>query len=381
MTLTRWDIAVVGGGVVGLAAVRALRVAGFEAGVIEQGAPPLARADDARVYAIAGGQAPLFPAAVWRDPALQPFETMRVWHHDPAQSLRFDRDLVRAEQLGWIAPESVLRAALWSEIPAMACLPHAGIAEVTPHEDGVSLMLESDQVIRAGLVLACDGAASPLRERAGVAVHQWRYAQQAVVAAVRTEQAHQRTCWQRFADGEVIALLPLADGRCSLVWSTPAADELAALPDDAFCDRLSEATQWVLGKVSSVGPRQRFPLVGAQADRYVAGRLVLLGDAAHSVHPLAGQGVNLGLRDVATLVEVLSSARDRGIDWTAPRVLARYQRARRAESAEMIAITDGLARGFSGKLPLLSDMLEAGMRWVDQAATLKAALIRRAMGL
>lgn len=380
MSLHRWEIAVVGGGVVGLATAVALRQAGFDAGVLERGRPPQELADDPRVYAVSPASASLFPVEWAAAAGIQAYRHMRVWHTGPETALQFDAGLVRQPVLGWIAPESVLRAQLWRQLPAERRLSEAAVETLTVHEDGVSLQLETGGVVRARLIVACDGGGSPLRAQMGIPVHEWAYAAEGLVVTLEAARGHGETAWQRFLPDSVLALLPLPDSRVSLVWSTPQASALQALPEDAFSDAVTEASQGVLGRLSTVGPRHRFPLAGMHAERYVEGRLVLAGDAAHRVHPLAGQGVNLGIADGLTLAGVLAEARDQGRDWASARVLARYQRSRRAANAELLALTDALSRGFSSAVPGLSALFGAGLGWVDRVAPLKAALARRAVG-
>jgi 2-polyprenylphenol 6-hydroxylase len=381
VTLRRWDIAVVGGGVVGLATARLLREAGFDAGVLEQGGEPVMQADDPRLYAIAPSSARALPEAFAEAPERQPYQHMRVWRGQPEQALHFDADLLRIEALGWIVPESRLRADLWQALPPDRRLSGVRLDTRTDHDDGVSLLLSDDSVVRCALVVACDGAGSPLRAAAGIPVHRWRYVQGGLVAPLRTTQPHAETAWQRFCpDGSVVALLPMADGRCSLVWSSPEAEMLQQVPDAQFSARLTDAVQGVLGDITVDGPRQVFPLVAQHAEHYSGHRLVLAGDAAHTVHPLAGQGVNLGIADGAALAAVLAEARQAGRDWWAPRTLARYQRQRQAANRDMIALTDLLSRAFGSDMPTLATVLGAGMGWLNRSPSLKALLMRRAIG-
>lgn len=379
MNVQRHDIAVVGGGVVGLAAVWALRAAGFDAVVIEQGLAPVADADDLRVYAVSPGSAAALPPALRDHGAIQPFDAMQVWHAEAEHALHFSAADAGRDTLGWIAPESVLRAGLWAALPVAARREKTAVTDLTEHADGISLWLSGDRVVRCRLLLACDGAASPLRTWAGIDTHAWSYSARGLVADVAAPTPHQRVCLQRFLPDSVVALLPRANGRYALVWSTPEANALAALDAPTFGARLTEQLQHAAGPLQRVTDCRIFPLRAQHAERYVSGRVVLLGDAAHTVHPLAGQGVNLGLGDVLALVQVLAPVRNAGRDWTAPRVLARYQRARRAANAEMMMLTDLLSRGFAPNVPGLSDVLDQGMRWVNQITPVKSALIRRAL--
>lgn len=380
--MRRCEIAVVGAGVVGLAAARALDREGFDVRLVAAEAEaPAANADDRRVYALAAGHAALFPEALFHHPGLAAFTGMTVWQAEPADALRFEAATVRAPRLGWIAPESVLRAALWQALPEARRITGVRVEEVITQPEGLTLWLDDGEPLKAALVLACDGAASPLRELAGIPLRRWTYDQEALVCTVRPERPHQGRCWQRFTAEGTLALLPLPDGACSVVWSSPQARTDAALSDEALGARLGARSQGVLGALRVGGGRATLPLAAHHAEQYVQGRLVLLGDAAHGVHPLAGQGLNLGLGDVTELVAQLIRARTSGLDWTSPRVLARYARARKAESREMIALTDALARSFTLPLPGVREVLSLGMAALDRSPTLKATLIRRAMGL
>jgi 2-octaprenyl-3-methyl-6-methoxy-1,4-benzoquinol hydroxylase/2-octaprenylphenol hydroxylase len=209
------------------------------------------------------------------------------------------------------------------------------------------------------------------------------YHQRAVVAHVATERAHAATAWQRFTGDGPIALLPLADGRSSIVWSLPdaRAREVLALDDAAFCEAAGIASDFRLGTIISATPRASFPLRLQIAERFVAGRCVLVGDAAHAVHPLAGQGANLGLRDVAELAAVLGEAHDAGRDFTAPHVLARYARRRRSEGTLDAQGFDAIERMFAWQSPTWAALRGFGMRAVDAIGPLKRRLSAHAAGL
>ncbi|MGH8336786.1 MAG: FAD-dependent monooxygenase, partial [Gammaproteobacteria bacterium] len=209
------------------------------------------------------------------------------------------------------------------------------------------------------------------------------YAQQAIVAHVRTEKSHRDTAWQRFLPTGPIALLPLQDGRVSVVWSLDEAraEEIRTLDDAAFCAAVTQASAGVLGKVTTTTPRAAFPLQRLHANEYVRPRFALVGDAAHAVHPLAGQGVNLGLLDMATLTEVILAAQAGQRDIGDLSVLRRYQRARKGDNLAMIIALDSLKRLFSNDIAPLRLLRNAGLRAVDRFTPLKSAFMRRAMGL
>jgi 2-octaprenyl-3-methyl-6-methoxy-1,4-benzoquinol hydroxylase/2-octaprenylphenol hydroxylase len=251
-------------------------------------------------------------------------------------------------------------------------------------EDRVVLELDAGDAasLSARLLVAADGAGSPLRRLAGLDTHGHDYGQRGVVAHVATERPHQHTAWQRFLPGGPLALLPLADGRSSIVWSLPEAEaqRVLALDDAAFCAELGVASDFRLGRVLASTRRAAFPLRLQLADRYQAERLVLLGDAAHAVHPLAGQGVNLGLRDVAELRDTLVDARGAGRDIAAPHVLRRYARRRRSADTLDAWGFDALGRIYAWQAPPLVAARALGVRLVDRLAPLKRRLAAHAAG-
>jgi ubiquinone biosynthesis UbiH/UbiF/VisC/COQ6 family hydroxylase len=241
-------------------------------------------------------------------------------------------------------------------------------------------MLADGSELRARLVVAAEGAGSPLRERAGIVTAERDYSQMALVAHVRTSEPHRGQALQRFLPGGPLAFLPLADGRRSIVWSLPVeqAREIQGLDDGAFGQALASAIQFETGEITATTPRHLFPLRLVHATDYVRDALVLVGDSAHVIHPLAGQGVNLGLGDAAELTRVLVQAREQRQDWSGTRVLRRYERARKAANLEMLALTDLLDRAF--RAPGLPRLLDAGLAVLDRVGPAKQLLIRRALG-
>jgi len=237
--------------------------------------------------------------------------------------------------------------------------------------------------LRARLLVGADGARSRVREHAGIRTSGWSYEQKGIVATVRTELPHRETAWQRFLPTGPLALLPLSDGRVSLVWSTSPerAAELVAMTSDEFAQAVTEASAGVLGRLVPDAGRASFPLRLLHAVDYTRPRLALVGDAAHGVHPLAGQGVNLGFMDCAALVEVTGDALAEGGDPGEARSLRRYERWRKAENLPAMALMDGLQRLFSNDDPMLSWARRTGLFLADRAAPLKRVLIERAMGL
>jgi 2-octaprenyl-3-methyl-6-methoxy-1,4-benzoquinol hydroxylase len=354
------DAVVSGGGVVGAACALALAGRGLDVALVE-GAPPApwrADAPDLRVYAFAADNAALFERlGAWdavRDARVQPYRRMRVWDAAGGGELVFDADAFGRRELGWIVEHGLLLDRLWAKLPAagVRVLCPARVAALEDEgTDGVVVGLEDGSRLRARVAIAADGARSTLRELAGIEVDHHGYGQRGVVGYVSTSRPHEDTAWQRFLPGGPLALLPVAPSgvagaRCSIVWTLPddEAARVLALDDEAFGRELTRASDARLGEVRAASPRAAFPLQRQLARDYVRGRVLALGDAAHVVHPLAGQGVNLGLRDVAALARMVATAQEARADWASPSRLARWARARRSEDALAAYAFDGINR-------------------------------------
>ncbi len=382
------DVIVVGGGVVGAALALALKREKLDVALVErgQGAKPFDPAGyDLRVYAISPGTVRfLQELGVWSAIAakrVSPYEQMRVWHDDPAKALTFSASENRLSELGSIVENDLILDELWRALGGVTTYRGAPVAAFEATGSGAMLTLEDGRELKAGLVAAADGADSRLRELAGIDVTSWDYPQQAIVCNVVTAKPHQRAALQRFLPTGPLAFLPLADGRSSIVWSTTEAGELMKLDDAAFGRRLDEAIQHQLGDVGEITHRVSFPLKLLHAREYVRGPLVLVGDAAHVVHPLAGQGVNMGLADAQSLAAILGPRRGSRMPVASPRALRRYQRARKAENVEMLALTDALNRAFGQSSSLMGAALDIGMQALDRLVPIKTRLARRALGL
>jgi len=385
MSARRFDAVVIGGGAVGAATAVALSQAGLNTALVERGEAPAAfdaSNYDLRVYALSPGSVKFLAALnVWSRIAAQrvsPYEVMRVWEGDPAQTLEFRADEAHVPQLGHIVENKLLLSALWQQLGNVAVFERAQIASWHADVNDAHLRLVDGTELEARVMIAGDGADSALRAQAGIECATWAYPQQAVVCHVETRLAHRHAAYQRFMPTGPLAFLPLADGRSSIVWSSSEAWMLQTLDDPQFLSALGAASQGVLGDIKSCTRRVIFPLRLLHAQEYVRDRFALVGDAAHVIHPLAGQGVNLGLADAEALALTLSAAKGGGRDPGRLRVLKGYERARRADTMDMLAITEGLYRIFGDHGPPAA-LRRGGMEAVQRLGPLKGFFVRRAM--
>ena len=386
------DVAVVGAGMVGAALALALAREGFDVAMIESRPPAPWRAQDEidlRVVALAPSSIALFERLdVWKaikNARTGAYRRMCVWDALAPGELTFDAADSGAASLGHIVENRLIQSALWSALqgePNISLRCPAAVTSTEADDACRVLSLDDDSRLAARLVIAADGAESALRKMLGIDTHDRDYAQRAIVAHVVTQRAHEHTAWQRFLPGATLAFLPLADGRSSIVWSVPDAEaaRLLALDDTAFCAELGAAFDFRLGTIAATSARAAFPLRLRLASRYLAPRFVLLGDAAHVVHPLAGQGVNLGLRDVAELVAMLVGARNAKRDFAAESTLRRFERSRRSDNAVSAHAFDAIQRVFASESTPLAALRGAGLVLVDRVAPLKRLFADRAAG-
>ena len=385
----RYDVIVAGGGLVGATLALALGEAGFDVAIVERSSEPTPAPGPtfgARVSTFtvaserilrATGVWPMLPAE-----RIGPMREMHVWER--SGEVHFDSAEIGEPSLGHVIENAVVQWAVEQRLKAQPNVEwHRGEALEGLVVDGGGARAElGGRDLRGSLVVGADGAGSRVRELAGIDVTEGDYRQQAVVAEVRTAAAHRETAWQRFLPTGPLAFLPLANGASSIVWSTtPAhAAELCALDEDAFGPEVADAFEWRLGAVTASGARASFPLRHLHARAYVRDRVALAGDAAHVVHPLAGQGVNLGLLDAAALAEVVSRARQRGRDIGSRATLRRYERWRRGHNAAMQAVLGGFRHLFSAPWPPARWMRETGFALTDRLPPLKAGFMRHASG-
>lgn len=393
-----FDVVVVGGAMAGagtaalLAATLAterLRIALVEP---RPATPPAADAPlDLRVSALSrSSQRLLERTGAWPAVAVRAaaYQRMVIWEErqDPAgpDALVFDAAELGEPDLGHIGENRSIQAALTTQAEALGVvLLRAELATLEATRDAVRVALGDGREFRAGLVVGADGAESAVRRLAGIDTRGWDYGQRAVVAHLASEKPHGATACQRFLDTGPLALLPLADGRSSLVWSTlpEQADELTRCPEEEFAQRVTAASAGVLGRLVPTTARVSFPLRLLHAQRYAADRIALVGDAAHAVHPLAGQGINLAFLDAAALVDVVGDAIEAGDDPGELRVLRRYERWRKAEVLPAIAMLDGLKRLFFGGNPLQSRLRQGALGLAQSSVTAKRLFMQRALGV
>lgn len=391
MNTPDYDVVIVGAGIVGATLACALGDSGLRIALIEARQPVRAwpaHSRDLRVSAITPGSMQVLNAlGVWPDvmAQAQPFYAMQVW--DAAGgSIGFDSAESDAASLGSIVENRELLRAL------LACVERHGNIEWRCPESVSGVEFGADQAllttatggtVRARLVVGADGPDSAVRQLAGITTLGWGYAQSALVVNVKTEHPHQDTAWQRFLPGGPLAFLPLTDGYSAVVWSLPTdeAARLQALNEEAFMRELEIAFESRLGRVVQIGPRASFPLRLLWAERTVQTRLALIGDAAHTVHPLAGQGVNLGIMDVAVLAEVIVDAQKQHKDIGALSVLRRYERWRKGDVLATGAALEGLHRLFGSDLPPVRWARSAGLTLVDALGPLKNLIMRHAGGV
>jgi 2-octaprenylphenol hydroxylase len=344
---------------------------------------------DLRVVALAASSIALFERLdVWkaiRAARACAYQHMHVWDALAPGELHFAAADEGTNALGYIVENRLIQHVLWQTLQADARIALHCPAKVTATEvDGERriLQLADGSRIAAQVVVAADGADSALRDLLGIATHDRDYAQRAVVAHVRTERAHEDTAWQRFLPNATLAFLPLADERCSIVWSVSNADgeRLLTLDDAAFCNELGAAFDFRLGRIVATTSRAAFPLRMKVAEAYVAPRFALIGDAAHVVHPLAGQGVNLGLRDVDELCAALSEARDAKRDFASEAVLRRYERRRRSDNAIAARSFDAIQRVFGSESMPVATLRGAALDLVGKIGLLKQMFARHAAG-
>ncbi len=387
----RVDVLIVGAGMIGATLACALSGHGLRVVLLDKSMPDteIPEKYDLRVSAIGLGSQRVFERlAVWSDIAgarISPFEHMFVWDAGSAGSIEFDAARIGVPYLGHIIENRIISSALVRRLahqPDVVLRYPAPVTDITAGPNRIVARL-ADRDIEADLLVGADGSSSTVRCLLGIPARSDSYAQSAIVAYVETELPHRRTAWQRFLPSGPLAFLPLADGASSIVWSVdqPLAERLLGMSDAEFAAELERAFEQRLGRIVSVGPRQAFPLRRVNAISDVGPRSVLIGDAAHTVHPLAGQGANLGIADAAALAEVLVAAHRRGRDIGGAPVLRHYARWRKSENGLMLDALHGLKSLFGAQAGLIRGLRGVGLTLTDRSGPLKNAIIRRAVGV
>ncbi|WP_175957711.1 UbiH/UbiF family hydroxylase [Burkholderia sp. BCC0405] len=383
-----FDVAVVGGGLVGKTAALALTQSGYKTALLAQPATPRPAdlAFDTRVYALSSSsQALLERLRVWQaldHSRLAPVYDMRVYG-DAHAELHFSAYQASVPQLAWIAESSLVEASLDAALRFQPNLMwfDARAQGFDVRDDAAVLTLSSGQVLEADLIVGADGAHSWVRSQMGAKIERRDYRQTGVVANFKASLPHRETAYQWFHEGEIVALLPLPDGHVSLVWSahTAHADQLLALDPAQLAAEVERVSHGQVGTLDCVTPAAGFPLALQTIDKLIAPRVALVGDAAHLIHPLAGQGMNLGLRDVAALADAIAGKESfRNLGDTV--LLRRYERSRREDIRALMVATDGLQRLFAVPGSVAKAVRNAGMAFVGAQPFVKRWLVSAALG-
>ena len=389
------DIVVIGGGLSGLPLAIATASAGLRTVVIDRERPAamLDEPFDGRSSAIAyGSQQVLAGIGVWDLVAgdAEPIRDIRVADQGSSLFLHYDHADLGDDPLGFILENRALRRALFRRMEGLDDLVHlapAAVDRIETAHSGVIAHLADGRTVKARLAVAADGRNSRLREQAGIRTLGWQYQQHAITGTVVHEAPHHGVAVEHFLPAGPFAILPMTDDaegrhRSSVVWTERAslAPALMALDEAGFTAELAGRFGPHLGRVAPAGPRWSYPLGVLYAERMIGDRLALLGEAAHVIHPIAGQGLNLGIRDAAALAELIVDAHRLGLDPGAATVLERYQRWRRVDTVTLAAVTDGLNRLFSNSIAPIKLVRDIGLKLVDNAPPLKKLLMRHAMG-
>jgi 2-octaprenylphenol hydroxylase len=386
-----YDVAIVGGGMVGLATAIGLANADLNVVVIDAGTIQAVSGEPKlRVSAInKASQQLLQNLGAWQyldDNRVSPYQKMSVWDKDGLGKIEFDAHSISETHLGSIIENDAISYALAkraSEISNLTHLEGQRLERIAFGEREAWLTLASGDNISAAVVVAADGANSWVRQQCSIPLTFWDYGHHAIVATVRTELAHDATARQAFLPGGPLAMLPLYDDHlCSIVWSVlpDQAKQLLALDEVEFSKALTAALDGRLGLCQVISERQSFPLRMRYARHFARHRLVLAGDAAHTIHPLAGQGVNLGFLDAASIIDTFTQLHEQGKDLGEYSHLRALERWRKAEAMEMIATMEGFKRLFAGSNPLKKAVRDIGLTLVDNVAGLKTVFIKQAMG-
>jgi 2-octaprenyl-6-methoxyphenol hydroxylase len=385
------DILIVGGGLTGLVLANALGVAGVRVTVID----PIPKAQflsskfDGRTTAIsAGSRLALEVIGAWKNMENQASEILeiRVSDGDSPLFLHFGHTDINAGPLGFILENRIIRSSLikcLEKLPTVKLRFEDRVKSIERHIGFISATTDNGAVHQVRLVVAADGRNSPLRQMEEIPVKQWRYPQIGIVCTVRHEKTHNGVAQEHFLPPGPFAILPMTERRSSIVWteSEKLAPAILSLSTDDFTQELKMRFGNYLGELKLAGPIFSYPLGLLHADKYTKPRFALLGDAAHAIHPIAGQGLNLGIRDAAVLAEIIIDAMRLGLDPGSDKVLDDYERWRRFDNTLMVAATDGLNRLFSNAIPPFKLARDVGLAMVNRSPPIKKLFMLHAMGL
>jgi 2-octaprenylphenol hydroxylase len=389
----RYEVIVCGGGMVGAATACALAHGNVQVALLDSFNPdrPWPKEPiDIRVSALTkASQNILEILGAWTGMVQRgvcAYRDMRVWDARGDGYIHFDCADTPFSELGHLVENRVTVAALWDvldTLPSATCITPTKFIDMQLNDNGRQLRLEDGRILEADLIIAADGRDSALRAMAGIGVTGWDYHQDGLVATVTTEMSHQFTAWQRFLSEGPLAFLPLENGQCSIVWtlSSETSKSYLALADHDFLKVLEQASGGILGAMLEVGPRAAFPLRFQFANRYIGQRFALCGDAAHAMHPLAGQGVNAGLLDAAAIAELIIQTRQEKRPLSSLRFLRNYERWRKGDNLIMMSSMDALNKIYSMTSEPLVSLRSEGMNCVNDLAPVKAYFNHYAMGL
>jgi 2-octaprenyl-6-methoxyphenol hydroxylase len=386
-----YDLVIVGGGIVGLTLASALKDSGLNILLIEAKVSSAAVAKG-QAYAVHMLSARIYKGiGIWDKilPQIAKYRQVRLSDADYPGVVEFETNDIGTPELGYVAEHQALLEPLQEFVqncPNVTYLCPAEVMSTSYHQDVVTIEIKiADQLstVRSKLLVAADGSRSPIRQAAGIKTHGWKYWQSCIVAFVKPEKPHNNTAYERFWPSGPFAILPLPQNRCRIVWTAPheEAKALCALDDEQFLQELSQRFGNQMGKLELLGDRFVFQVQLMQSDRYVLPRLALVGDAAHNCHPVGGQGLNLGIRDVAALAQVIQKAHQAGEDIGKIRVLKRYERWRQIENLTILGFTDMLDRMFSNQFPPVVFVRRLGLWFLRTVPALKVFMLKLMIGL
>jgi 2-octaprenyl-6-methoxyphenol hydroxylase len=392
-----FDVVIIGGGLVGGTLAVALVQQGFKVAVVDRESPEeLLKPDlDGRTTAVSYGSKLIFDQlGIWGkvEHAAEPILDIRVFERDSPWAIYYNHQDVGNVPMGYIVENRVLRQAIFQraveQADHLAWIAPASVAHTERNLESVIVKLDDGSTLKAPLLVGAEGRLSPTRDEAGIKTLRWSYEKMALIAHVTHEKPHQGSAWEVFQPQGPFAILPLRTClttgayRSGIVWTGSPSDinRLLSVDDEAMSAELQELFPY-FGTIRVSGKRWSYPLSAMIAKGTTDHRLAIVGDAAHTVHPVAGQGVNLGWRDAQTLAEVLGKAKGLGLDIGSKSILQDYQRRRRVDTASILAMSDGMVRLFSNKSGMLSFLRNTGLGIVNRIPPLKRRLMRHAMGI